>query len=314
MMAERVEGRPGAASAEAPPEEGADERRADAAAGRRTEDHAGERASRRGAEHLTAIREELANDRKVHEEPSPDRAIIELRDVHLAFDHPVLEGVSLEVRKGETLMIAGESGTGKSTILKLILRLLVPESGVVCVFGQEVQEITFKEALALRRRIGMVFQNSALFDSLSTFENVAYPLRERNGDLSEDEIRAAVHKRLEFVDLDPEKVDHQLPSQLSGGMKKRVGVARAIITDPEVVLYDEPTAGLDPLSIGKFNDLVRKLQRELGVTSVLVTHDIRTGFRVASRVNLLRDGRITFDGTPEEMVAADDPYIKRFLG
>lgn len=290
------------------------ERRTEVGAGRRVEDQAGERAARERGEHLDAIREELENDGRGTARPANSKAVIVLKDVHLAFDHPVLDGVSLEAREGETLMVAGESGTGKSTILKLILRLLVPDSGAVCVFGGEVQDLSFKDALALRRRIGMVFQNSALFDSLSTFENVAYPLREQNGKLSEDEIREAVHKRLEFVDLDPAKVDDQLPSQLSGGMKKRVGVARAIITDPEVVLYDEPTAGLDPLTIGKFNDLVRKLQRELGVTSVLVTHDIRTGFRVASRVNLLRDGRMAFDGTPEEMVAADDPYIKRFLG
>ncbi|NLG62569.1 MAG: ATP-binding cassette domain-containing protein, partial [Candidatus Cloacimonetes bacterium] len=120
-------------------------------------------------------------------------------------------------------------------------------------------------------------------------------------------------ERLEFVDLEPERVMHQLPSQLSGGMRKRVGIARAIATDPEVVLYDEPTAGLDPLTIGTINDLIRKLQRELKVTSVIVTHDIRAGFRVAQRVNLLRDGKIVFDGSPEDMIVADDPYIQRFL-
>ncbi|MEX0892863.1 MAG: ATP-binding cassette domain-containing protein [Gemmatimonadota bacterium] len=314
MMTEEVDRPPVSAAQDAKPDDAAHERRTEAGAGRRAEDSAGARASREGADHLDVIREELENDRRTEANVAEGRPIIRLEDVHLAFDLPVLDGVSLEVRERETLMVAGESGTGKSTILKLILRLLVPESGSVCVFDQEVQDLTFKEALDLRRRIGMVFQNSALFDSLSVFENVAYPLRERNDHLSEEDIRDAVHQRLEFVDLNPAQVDDQLPSQLSGGMKKRVGVARAIITDPEVVLYDEPTAGLDPLTIGKFNDLVRKLQRELGVTSVLVTHDIRTGFRVASRVNLLREGRIVFDGTPEEMVAADDPYIKRFLG
>jgi len=314
MMTEEVDRGPVAPAQDAEQEDAAHERRSEAGSGRRVEDSAGARASREGAEHLDAIRQELESDRRTEETAAEGRPIIRLEDVHLAFDQPVLNGVSLEVRERETLMVAGESGTGKSTILKLILRLLVPESGSVCVFDREVQDLTFEEALELRRRIGMVFQNSALFDSLSVFENVAYPLRERNDHLSEEDIRDAVHQRLEFVDLNPAQVDDQLPSQLSGGMKKRVGVARAIITDPEVVLYDEPTAGLDPLTIGKFNDLVRKLQRELGVTSVLVTHDIRTGFRVASRVNLLREGRIVFDGTPEEMVAEDDPYIKRFLG
>ena len=169
------------------------------------------------------------------------------------------------------------------------------------------------EALDLRRRIGMVFQNAALFDSLNVYENIAYPLRE-NTDQTEEEIERTVREKLAFVDLDPERVMPQVPSELSGGMRKRVGIARAIATDPKVVLYDEPTAGLDPLTVGTINDLVRKLQRELHVTSLVVTHDIRAGFRVASRVNLLRDGCIVFDGSPEEMVAADDPYIKRFLG
>ena len=224
----------------------------------------------------------------------------------------VLDGVSLEALRGETLMVAGESGTGKSTILKLILRLLLPDSGKITVFDEDVAHLTFAEALDLRRQIGMVFQNAALFDSMTIYENVAYPLRE-NTEMAEDEIERCVRERLDFVDLDPDQVMTQLPSQLSGGMRKRVGIARAIATSPRVVLYDEPTAGLDPLTVGTFTALMRKLQRELHVTSVLVTHDIRAGFRVANRVNLLREGRIVFDGTPEEMVAAQDSYITSFL-
>jgi phospholipid/cholesterol/gamma-HCH transport system ATP-binding protein len=220
--------------------------------------------------------------------------------------------VSFVAREGETLMVAGESGSGKSTILKLILRLLVPDAGRIVVFDHDVVHLTFEEALEMRRRIGMVFQNAALFDSLTIYENVAYPLRE-NAHLSEREVERVVRERLDFVDLDPDRVMAQLPSQLSGGMRKRVGIARAIATDPRIVLYDEPTAGLDPLTIGTINALIRKLQRELGVTSLVVTHDIREGFRVANRVCLLRDGRIVFDGTPEEMVAANDPYINAFL-
>jgi phospholipid/cholesterol/gamma-HCH transport system ATP-binding protein len=224
----------------------------------------------------------------------------------------VLDHVSLDAREGETLMVAGESGSGKSTILKLILRLLVPDSGHITVLGRDVGQLTFQEALDLRREIGMVFQTAALFDSLTVFENVAYPLRE-NKDLEDDALERTVRERLEFVDLDPDQVINQLPSQLSGGMRKRVGIARAIATDPRVILYDEPTAGLDPLTVGTINGLVRKLQRELHVTSLVVTHDIRAGFRVANRVNLLKDGRIVFDGSPEEMVAQDDAYIKSFL-
>jgi phospholipid/cholesterol/gamma-HCH transport system ATP-binding protein len=266
--------------------------------------------------HRRAIRAELDEDRDVAAEEqaaaTPSKCI-RLEDVTLTFDEPILRGVTLNAREGETLMVAGESGSGKSTILKLILRLLVPDSGRIFVFDDEIGGLSFKEALSMRRQIGMVFQNAALFDSMTVFENVAYPLRENRKEMDEDEIERVVRERLDFVDLDPEKVMTQLPSQLSGGVRRRVGLARAIATDPRVVLYDEPTAGLDPLTVGTINELIRKLQRELKVTSIIVTHDIRAGFRVADRVNLLREGEIVFDGTPEEMVASDDRYIKAFL-
>jgi phospholipid/cholesterol/gamma-HCH transport system ATP-binding protein len=269
-------------------------------------------------EHWDAIRDELRDDKAEDDaDPTPgplsDEVVINLENVSLSFEHPILKNVSLDARKGETLMVAGESGSGKSTILKLILRLLLPDAGRIHVFDKEVVDLTFAEALELRRHIGMVFQNAALFDSLTVFENVAYPLREHKSDLDESEIIRIVEERLDFVDLDPKIVSTQVPSQLSGGMRKRVGIARAIATNPEVVLYDEPTAGLDPLTVGTINILIRKLQRELNVTSIVVTHDIRAGFRVANRVNLLREGEITFRGTPEEMLAARDPYIQAFL-
>jgi phospholipid/cholesterol/gamma-HCH transport system ATP-binding protein len=266
----------------------------------------------RGEDPMPAIRAELEEERARGPAHPPAEAVIRLDDVSLTFEEPILRGVSLEARKGETLMVAGESGSGKSTILKLILRLLLPDSGNIAVLGRDVLHLSFAEALDLRRHIGMVFQNAALFDSLTIFENVAYPLRE-NRDHDEAELERIVRERLDFVDLDPDRVMHQLPSQLSGGMRKRVGIARAIATDPEVVLYDEPTAGLDPLTVGTINELIRKLQRELKVTSIIVTHDIRAGFRVAQRVDLLRKGQIVFDGTPEEMVAAGDRYIQAFL-
>jgi phospholipid/cholesterol/gamma-HCH transport system ATP-binding protein len=274
-------------------------------------------------DHLRAIRDELADERVVEAEarqrgdvaevPAGASPCIRLEDVSLSFDKPILRNVSLEAREGETLMIVGESGSGKSTILKLILRLLVPDSGHVYVFDEDIGALTFQEALDVRRRIGMVFQSAALFDSMTIFDNVAYPLRENRKDMDDAQVETVVRERLDFVDLDPEEVMDQLPSQLSGGMRKRVGIARAIATDPRVVLYDEPTAGLDPLTIGTINSLIRKLQRELHVTSIVVTHDIRAGFRVANRVNLLREGQIVYDGSPEEMVAEDDDYIKRFL-
>jgi len=175
-----------------------------------------------------------------------------------------------------------------------------------------VPHLTFVEALQLRKQIGMVFQTAALFDSLNIYENVAYPLRE-NTDANEEEIEQAVREKLDFVDLDPDRVMTQLPSQLSGGMRKRVGIARAIATDAKVILYDEPTSGLDPLTVGTIDDLIRKLQRELHVTSIVVTHDMRAGFRVANRSVLLRQGVIVFEGTPEEMIASGDRYIRSFL-
>ncbi|MBI4410648.1 MAG: ATP-binding cassette domain-containing protein [Gemmatimonadetes bacterium] len=265
-------------------------------------------------EHLRHIPHERRRRVRAAPEPAARGAapVIALDDVWLEFDHPVLRGATLHVDEGDTLLVLGESGTGKSTLLKLVLRLLLPERGRIRVFGGEINDLSFEEVLAIRRRIGKVFQNAALFDSLTVYENVAYPLREA-GRKQEPEIERIVRERLEFVDLDPEQVMTKLPGELSGGMKKRVGIARAIASDPEVVLYDEPTAGLDPLAIDTIVGLIRKLQHELGVTAVVVTHDIRTGFRVASRVNLLREGRIEFDGTPEDMIASDDDYIQSYL-
>lgn len=239
--------------------------------------------------------------------------VIELSHVYLSFDAPLLEDISLQVAHGETLVIAGESGTGKSTILKLMLRLLVPDSGDVFIDGERINDLTFEEALEVRQKMGMVFQGAALFDSMSVFENVAYPLREHT-DLDDDEIEERVRQKLEYVDLDPDKVMKQLPAELSGGMKKRVGVARGIANDPAILLYDEPTSGLDPLTTGTITRLIRKLQREKGVTSVVVSHDMRSAFMVATRIALLAKRRIVFLGTPDEMASSKDEYIRDFLG
>lgn len=266
-----------------------------------------------------AIREELAADERedtleAKSAPQENRPpVIELQDVSLAFDQPILEDISVAADEGETVVVVGESGTGKSTMLKLILRLLLPQKGRVLVDGEDITHLSFEEALKVRQKMGMVFQGAALFDSLSIFENVAYPLREHT-DMSEEEIEQRVREKLQFVDLEPDEVLEKLPSELSGGMRKRVGIARGMANDPEIMLYDEPTSGLDPLTTGTITRLIMKLQRELKVTSIVVSHDIRSVFRMATKVALLHEHHIVFFGTPEEMAAAEDPYIRDFLG
>ncbi|HEX8849638.1 MAG TPA: ABC transporter ATP-binding protein [Gemmatimonadaceae bacterium] len=305
-------------------------RRTESSGGRRVADHGVEPAPGRGAgqapfrraedqapkqryeEVRAAVRQELSSDRG-HTGEFRGPAVIELDHVSLAFDEPILVDVSLAAHEGETIVIVGESGTGKSTTLKLILRLLVPDSGQVLIDGQDIAHLSFEEALEVRQRMGMVFQGAALFDSMTVFENVAYPLREHT-DLSEEEILARVREKLEFVDLDPDRVMDQLPAELSGGMKKRVGIARGMANNPRIMLYDEPTSGLDPLTTGTITRLIMKLQRELGVTSIVVSHDIRSAFRMATRIALLADKHIVFFGTPEEMAASENEYIRDFLG
>jgi phospholipid/cholesterol/gamma-HCH transport system ATP-binding protein len=263
-----------------------------------------------------AIRSELATDDRdtIGRRGVPNETpVVELQDVSLAFDRPILEDVSLVVNEGQTLAIVGESGTGKSTALKLILRLLVPDRGRVLIDGQDITNISFEEALLIRQKMGMVFQGAALFDSMTVFENVAYPLREHT-DLDDDAIEARVREKLEFVDLDPDQVMGQSPAELSGGMRKRVGIARGMANNPELMLYDEPTSGLDPLTTATITKLIMKLQRELNVTSIVVSHDIRSVNRMASKIALLHERRISFFGTPEEMAGSEDEYIQQFLG
>ncbi|HVE80280.1 MAG TPA: ABC transporter ATP-binding protein [Gemmatimonadaceae bacterium] len=265
-----------------------------------------------------AIRTELAADAPARRSGRRPRVetedVVEIDHVTLSFDeNKVLDDVSLTVHRGETIVVVGESGTGKSTMLKLIQRLLVPDSGRVLIDGEDITELTFEEALEVRQRMGMVFQGAALFDSMTVFENIAYPLREHT-EMSEDEIEQRVREKLEFVDLEPDQVVDQLPAELSGGMRKRVGIARGMANNPEIMLYDEPTSGLDPLTTGTITRLIMKLQRELKVTSIVVSHDIRSAFRMASRIALLHESKFVFVGTREEMVASEDPYIRDFLG
>uniref|UniRef100_A0A832I417 ABC transporter ATP-binding protein n=1 Tax=Eiseniibacteriota bacterium TaxID=2212470 RepID=A0A832I417_UNCEI len=222
----------------------------------------------------------------------------------------VLDGVDLDVRKGETIVVMGRSGTGKSVLLKHVIGLMTPDEGSIRVDGVEIVGLRERELNAVRRRFGMLFQGAALFDSLTVGENVALPLREHT-DLDRAEIARRVSERLEWVGL--AGVEDMKPASLSGGMKKRVGLARAIAMDPDVVLYDEPTTGLDPIMADAIDRLIRGLQRRLGVTSVVVTHDMTSAFKVADRMAMLHDGRVVFTGTVDEARQTSDPLVRQFI-
>lgn len=265
------------------------------------------------------IRRELREDRAQAAHATTDPAeedaeiVIEVEDLHLALGgETILDGISFLLRRGETLGILGGSGAGKSTLLRVVLRLTLPDRGRVSVAGQDLGDLSQEKILRVRQRIGMVFQASALFDSLSVYDNIAFPMREHTR-LDEDRIEDRVHEVLTFVDLEPEEVVEKLPAELSGGMKKRVAIARAIAHEPEILLFDEPTSGLDPITTRTINDLILKLRRELDVSSIVVTHDIRSAFRVSSRVALMYEGNMVFMGTPEEMMASDDEYVREYL-
>ncbi len=264
---------------------------------------------------------------------SDSAPVIRFEDVAISFDHPVLEGVSFQLPRGETKILMGVSGTGKTLILKLALGLLKPDSGRITVCGEEVTSMREQDLFELRRNIGMVFQESALFDSLNVEENVAYRLIEETGRVT-DEIHARVLEALRFVEL--EHTVFLFPSELSGGMRRRVGIARAIITNPEVLLYDSPTGGLDPVTSNTIIELIVK-QRDLYQTSsLMVTHRLQDAFTMASHyfdreqnkmlpvsdgavrdVNttflILRDGKVIFEGTAAELLRNKDPYIREYL-
>jgi phospholipid/cholesterol/gamma-HCH transport system ATP-binding protein len=259
------------------------------------------------------VRKALANLGQEAAPPEGEGPVVELEDVCLSYgEHTVLDGVSLALQRGETLSVLGGSGAGKSTILRLILGLSLPDSGEVRVEGKDISHVPLTQVLALRRNMGMVFQEAALFDSLTVYDNVGFYLHEHTH-LSEGEIEFRVRESLGLVDLEPEQVMGLLPAELSGGMKKRVGIARAVVHRPRLLLYDEPTSGLDPITTRTINDLILKLQGEIEVSSIVVTHDIRSAFRTSNRVALLFEGSLVFVGSPEEMVATEDEYVREFL-
>jgi phospholipid/cholesterol/gamma-HCH transport system ATP-binding protein len=222
----------------------------------------------------------------------------------------VLDGVDLDIASGESIVVMGRSGVGKSVLLKHIVRLMEPDSGTIEVDGDDITVMKEKELNAVRRRFGMLFQGAALFDSLTVGENVALPLREHLR-WEEPRIRDRVRERLEWVGLSG--VEAMKPASLSGGMRKRVGLARAIVMDPQFILYDEPTTGLDPIMADVIDKLIRSLQRRMGVTTVVVTHDMTSAFKVADRVAMLHEGRIVYTGTAEEARQTTHPLVRQFI-
>ncbi|HXP62612.1 MAG TPA: ABC transporter ATP-binding protein [Dongiaceae bacterium] len=237
--------------------------------------------------------------------------MIEVRDLRKSFGgQPVLEGVSFRIQKGESVVIIGRSGGGKSVLLKHLIGLLKPESGEVLIENQNIVPMNERELLPVRRKFGMLFQSAALFDSMTVAENVAFAFR-RDPSLSEPEIARRVAQMLEMVDLPG--IESKNPSELSGGMRKRVGLARAIIYQPEIVLYDEPTTGLDPIVSDSIDHLIQRVRDQLAVTTVIVTHDMRTARRLGQRILMLHARKIYAAGTADEIFASKDRVVRQFI-
>jgi phospholipid/cholesterol/gamma-HCH transport system ATP-binding protein len=239
--------------------------------------------------------------------------VIEVNDLWKAFKgNQVLKGITLTIPEGQTYVVLGGSGSGKTVLMKHVIGLFKPDRGSVTVNGVELSSLSGRALTEARRVFGMVFQGAALFDSMTVFENVAFPLREKRRHVKLPEARARVLEKLKVVDLG-EEVLERFPSELSGGMRKRVALARALVSDPQVVLYDEPTTGLDPITTDYVDGMIKAAKERLGVTSRVISHDIASAFRVADRLAVLYDGQLAAEGTPAEVKASKDPYVQKFL-
>ncbi len=237
--------------------------------------------------------------------------MIKIEDLHKSFgDKDVLRGVNLDVGTGESMVVIGGSGSGKSVLIKHIIGLLRPDRGRVTIDRVDISTLNEKELYGVRRRFGMLFQGAALFDSLTVWENVAFILL-RHGRMSEDEARDVASAKLRLVGLTG--VEDLMPSELSGGMRKRVGLARAIAHEPEIILYDEPTTGLDPIMADAINDLIIELREKLHVTSVTITHDMKSAYKIADRIAMLYEGEIIETGSPEEIRNTSNPVVRQFI-
>jgi len=240
-----------------------------------------------------------------------DREMVFLERLSKSFDAKrVLDGIDLSIRTGETMVVIGRSGEGKSVLLKHIIGLLKPDTGRVFVDGEEISHLSEKDLVPVRRKVGMVFQGSALFDSLNVRENVGFQM-DQEGEEDPDEIDRRVEEELRRVSL--EGVLEKKPAELSGGMKRRVGLARTTVMRPKVILYDEPTTGLDPITADSINELIVRMQKDLCVTSIVVTHDMASAYKVGDRIALLHRGRIVFIGTPEEVRGTENPQVRQFI-
>ncbi len=238
--------------------------------------------------------------------------MIEIVDLHKSFgENKVLKGVNLKIDSGETIVVIGKSGCGKSVLIKHIVGLLIPDSGTVKVEDQIINELDLKDLYTLRRKFGFLFQGAALFDSMTIEENISLPLVDSANGYSSAEINSLVEKMLEMVELPG--TQKLKPAELSGGMKKRVGLARALITNPDYILYDEPTTGLDPIMADSIDKLIKELTDKLNVTSIVVTHDMYSVKNVANKVAMMHDGKIYFIGSQEQLINSDDPIIRQFI-
>lgn len=245
--------------------------------------------------------------------PAADKeSMIEIVDLHKSFGtHKVLTGINLSIPAGSTCVILGGSGSGKTVLMKHMIGLLKPDTGRVMVDGEDIVPMGAEQLEVLRRKFGMVFQAAALFDSMTVYENVSFPLREHRKDLAEEQMRELVREKLQIVGL--KNVEEKFPADLSGGMRKRVGLARAIVMDPKIVLYDEPTTGLDPITTDYVDEMILDAKKQLGVTSVVISHDIASAFKVADNIAFLYQGVIVDQGHPSTLRHSQHPAVKLFL-
>lgn len=238
--------------------------------------------------------------------------MIEIIDIHKSFGgNKVLQGVNLKINEGETLAIIGRSGCGKSVLLKHIVGLLFPDSGTIKIEGKDLNNVSTSELYSIRRNFGFLFQGAALFDSMTVEENIGLPIVENNTSFSLKELEKNIAEKLELVGLPG--IQKLKPAELSGGMKKRVGLARALITNPKYILYDEPTTGLDPIMSDSIDELIKDLNDKLNVTSIVVTHDMFSVKNVADKIAMMHEGKIYFEGTPEEIINSSDEVINNFI-